>query len=323
MTVRCVNTNTGAVTYVTGTCPAGTKQQDFAVGPGAGPGNGGANDLTGSGGGTTTYPTVTRPNIPAESGLAPKVDPFNAQGSPVNQPYQPWSGLVPDAESAWMPRQPTAQQQEYMGLAFNTQNPSTIARYQDPNSGINSTWASQSAADSGWYDLSKNQQSLFGYIAAQEAAAIGDKTPIGAQARYEEFVNSSAASVARGAPQTPYSLAYGLAVQRGWISEKGIAPLPSAGGGGGGGGAAGPTPYDQSTVKRMMDSLSNDLIGKTLSDEEFKRYYSSYTGAFSGNPEVDLQQHGTEALQADEGYQEYQVAGKFAKAFEGILRGAS
>lgn len=321
MATRCVDPKTGQVKIVTGnTCPVGWEPQPYTPGSGAASQSGGG----ASTGPTTTYngKPITRPNLPRESPLYDQGDDrpdFNDNGSPINQPYEPWSGLVPPTDAAWVPRQPSAAD-PFIQAAFNTQNPATLARYQDPNSGINSTWATQSAADSAWYALSPSEQSLFTYIAQQEAGEKG--RPRSGRTMYEEFVNQSAATVAQGNPQNPYSLAYGYAVQQGWISNRGIAPLPGSATGGGGG-SAGPSPADPSAVKRMMDSMASDLIGRTLSNEEFRRYYRSYVRDFAGNPEVDAQQHGTEALQANEGYQEYQVAGKFARAFEGILRGAS
>jgi hypothetical protein len=76
-------------------------------------------------------------------------------------------------------------------------------------------------------------------------------------------------------------------------------------------------------MKRMMDALSMDLLGRTLNDKEFKRYYGRYKGAFAGNPAVDPQQHGTEALQRNDDYQEYQVATKFATAMKSVIEGAA
>lgn len=82
--------------------------------------------------------------------------------------------------------------------------------------------------------------------------------------------------------------------------------------------AAGPD-----SMKRMMDGLSMDLLGRTLSDKEFKRYYGSYTGAFAGNPGMDPTQHGIEAMQRNDDYQEFQVASKFASAMKSVIEGAA
>jgi hypothetical protein len=72
-----------------------------------------------------------------------------------------------------------------------------------------------------------------------------------------------------------------------------------------------------------MDSLSADMVGRRLSDKEFKKYYNSYTKDFSKNPELDYQQDATEALRQNDEYQEYQVATKFAGALSSVLKGAS
>lgn len=94
-------------------------------------------------------------------------------------------------------------------------------------------------------------------------------------------------------------------------------------GGSSGSGAAAPVAAGADSMRRMMDSLANDLIGRTLSEKEFRQYYRAYKGDFGGNPALDEQQHGTNALKANDDYQEYQVAEKFATAMQSVLRGAA
>jgi hypothetical protein len=118
---------------------------------------------------------------------------------------------------------------------------------------------------------------------------------------------------------TQYAASLGISIRNAVDGGNG----PGGGGGGGGGGAAAPIAAGPDAVKRVMDSLANDLLGRTLSDKEFKRYYGSYKSAFAGNPDMDMQQHGIEALEGDDDYQEYQVAQKFATAMDSVLRGAS
>ena len=141
---------------------------------------------------------------------------------------------------------------------------------------------------------------------------------------WEMFVGQAAAYGATGRPMKPMDLAHMYAEQYGVDVDKFLAEQAAGGGGGGGGGgAAAPEPADPTAMRRMMDALAEDKIGRTLSDKEFNRYYKSYAGDFRGNPRMDPQQHGIEALQGNEDYQEYQVAQKFADAFEGVIRGAS
>jgi hypothetical protein len=95
------------------------------------------------------------------------------------------------------------------------------------------------------------------------------------------------------------------------------------GGGGGGGGAAAPMPAGRDAIKRAMDTMAMDLIGRSLSEDEVDRYYSRYVKEFSGNPNMDMQASGIDALQSNVDYQEYQVAQKFASAFGSVLRGSA
>lgn len=96
----------------------------------------------------------------------------------------------------------------------------------------------------------------------------------------------------------------------------------SGGGGYGGGGGVGPQAPDSSSVRRAMDQVSMGLLGRTLSEKEFNKYYQSYVSEFSGNPDMDPQQNMIERVRQEKDYDEYQVAAKFSSALSGVLRGA-
>lgn len=92
--------------------------------------------------------------------------------------------------------------------------------------------------------------------------------------------------------------------------------------GSGSGGLGTPTP-NPDEIRRAMDSVSMNLIGRTLSDKEFSRYYTGFAGEFQrtgGN--MDPAQDMIEAVRQDDNYQEYQVATKFAGALDSVLKGA-
>lgn len=132
---------------------------------------------------------------------------------------------------------------------------------------------------------------------------------------YDELVNASWDLSRNGIYRSPQALAY-----------EGFNTGSSGGGGGGGGyggGAAAPEPLDASAVRRAMDTLARNSIGRTLSNREFRDYYRQYKSEFSGNPDVDMQQNGIEALQRNDDYQEYQVATKFASAMESVIKGVA
>lgn len=90
----------------------------------------------------------------------------------------------------------------------------------------------------------------------------------------------------------------------------------------GGGGSAGPQPADASSIRRAMDEVSRNLVGRTLGDDEFDKYYKSYVSAFSGNPDMDPTQDMIERVREEDDYQEFQVATKFAGALSGVLKGS-
>jgi hypothetical protein len=132
---------------------------------------------------------------------------------------------------------------------------------------------------------------------------------------WEKTVGASAYLSQHGVYKTPWQL-----IQEGGLDA---APGSKSGGGGGGSGAAAPTPADPSAIRRAMDQVSTGLLGRTLSDKEFDKYYGSYTSAFSGNPDMDPTQHMIESARTDGDYEEYQVATKFTGALDKVLRGSA
>lgn len=93
-------------------------------------------------------------------------------------------------------------------------------------------------------------------------------------------------------------------------------------GGGGGSGRAAPVAPDATQIRRIMDATSNNLVGRTLSDKEFNKYYKNYVDQFNANPDLDTQQVLTERVRKEEDYQEMQVASKFSQAMSSIMKGA-
>ena len=178
-----------------------------------------------------------------------------------------------------------------------------------PGSGLDylHDWQAKGVAEGAKMDLSPGDQGLLLSIAkSQGGRSIG---PV-----WQTFVDRSAMYAERGQRATPMELARQYAI------ENGI--QPGGGPGSSGSGSSGPKPIDELGIRRAMDSVSTNLIGRTLSDAEFKKYYSSYTRDFSGDPGLDYQQHEVEAIKKEDDYQEMQVAQKFSKAFDAVLKGA-
>ena len=179
-----------------------------------------------------------------------------------------------------------------------------------PGSGLDylHDWQSKGVAEGAQLDLDAGEQGLLLAIArSQGGRSIG---PV-----WQTFVDRSAMYAETGKRVTPIELAQMYAIENGIKFGAGA-------GGSGGSGSSGPKPIDELGIRRAMDSVSTNLIGRTLSDEEFKKYYHSYTSAFSKDPGVDYQQHEVEAIKKQDDYQEMQVAQKFSKAFDAVLKGA-
>lgn len=224
-----------------------------------------------------------------------------------------------DTDGAWFPKISS-------GDPFAGSIPSSGALSQwtqglaNPESAIyNETQAKSSL------EAAVNRPTQYGKGTIFEIVAAGRGRNTTANGVMQGYIAESAAYNRRGIRVTPQQLAYQEALDKGWITSDGSIELPARGGGGprGGSGPAAPTPSDPSAIRRAMDQVTMGLIGRTLSDKEFNKYYSQYVGAFSGNPDMDPAQHMIERTRKDEDYQEYQVATKFAGALDAVLRGAA
>lgn len=131
---------------------------------------------------------------------------------------------------------------------------------------------------------------------------------------YETFVDQSAELAANGIRMTPMELARKYAIENG-LSDTGA----DGSGGSGGSGRAAPQPIDSTYARRIMDSVSQDLLGRTMDDKEFRQYYKSYTNRFAGNPDVDAQQLATESAKSQDDYQEFQIATKFVDGLKAAI----
>lgn len=201
--------------------------------------------------------------------------------------------------------------------------------YDSTGSGVNNPSSSMYSelvptiklAEARWLQLPEYQRNMFSLIAMAESGNRGS-----GKSTYTDFVQLSAAGVANGQNTNPYTLAMQYARDRGIIKPNGQVVVPQNGPGSNGPGPSGPAapvPADATGMRRVMDSLATNLVGRTLSDEEFNSSYKDYAAKFAANPDVDPTQVATESVQGNPDYQEYQVATKFAKAFDSVLRGAS
>lgn len=246
--------------------------------------------------GATCPPGTTQQNTGVTGGQAGGTSQQQSGGSASI----PGSNLPPDKDT----------------IVYTQRLPGTAPDYQT-GSGVDylNSWQTKTQAAASITGLPVDDQMLLLSIARSRGGR--SMNPV-----WEMFIEQAAAYGASGKRVTPMELARKYAQQYGITATSTSGAGPS-GGGSSGSGAQAPTPADATSIKRMMDSLSLDKIGRTLSDQEFQRYYGSYVRAFRGNPELDPNQHGVNALQANDDYQEYQVATKFASAFDKVLRGAS
>jgi hypothetical protein len=225
-------------------------------------------------------------------------------GSSSTRPTYSSGSYGGDPRMSWMPRRVTGGQSN---IGSGDLYSPALA---DSRSGYWSEAYSAGDSEAAWDLLDPLDQSQFEFVAEQMGRG---KTGAGL---YADLVAASAVGVKQGQRLSPWDLLYRKAVSMGLDG-------PGGGGSSGGGGVAAPVADQPDEVKRVMNSLASDLLGRTLSDKEFDRYYGSYKKTFSGNPKMDMKQHGTEALQSNEDYQEFQVASKFASAMKSVLKGAS
>jgi hypothetical protein len=101
-----------------------------------------------------------------------------------------------------------------------------------------------------------------------------------------------------------------------------LADIESGGGRGGGGGRSITAP-DDTQIRRIMDQTSMGLIGRTLNDKEFDKYYKEYKKQYlSSGGNIDTNQVLTERVRKEEDYQEMSVAKKFGAAMANVLKGS-
>lgn len=249
-----------------------------------------------------------KPGDECPAGWTPAPIAAPAPGTPGSTTPSTTSPSGSNIPMAWFPR-PNGQTGP-MGTSDLYAGKGNVPAIQNPNSSIYNTTMPRSDVITAWEMLPLKQQQQIDRIAKSiDYRGTG-------RSLWERASNASALSVEQGRPMTPYSFINRYAIE-------GASSSSSGGGGGGGGGAAAPVAAGPDSMKRMMDALSMDMLGRTLSDKEFKRYYGSYKGAFAGNPAVDTQQHGMDALQRNDDYQEFQVASKFATAMKSVIEGAA
>lgn len=197
--------------------------------------------------------------------------------------------------------QPTYWDAKYThGSVSGTYDPAKISNRQD-------VWV-----DGGYYMLNDEQRglvrnatySLFGY----EASDINFDSVLG------RALNVSAASASSDKPITVEQ------ALREMIDPEKLANLGKGGGGGGGRTIVAPDPTQ---IRRIMDATSMSMVGRTLSDKEFKKYYEQYKKQYLGaEGNIDTQQILTERVRKEEDYQEASVANKFASAMSAVLKGS-
>jgi hypothetical protein len=99
-----------------------------------------------------------------------------------------------------------------------------------------------------------------------------------------------------------------------------LADIESGGGRGGGRTITAP---DDTQIRRIMDQTSMGLIGRTLNDKEFNKYYKEYKKEYLGaQGNIDTQQVLTERIREEDDYQEMSVAKKFGAAMANVLKGS-
>ena len=243
---------------------------------------------------------------------------------PVNQTGSPAAGGGDAQVPAPERRGPVGNSQGYAYMprpwervTVDTSNPRGVANASNYGS---STWNEEVAAPdvvTEWEMLDPDIQDQVDAIAKSiDYRGTG-------RSLWERAVGASELSVRQGNPRTVWDFIRDRAAEAGGGDDpRGTGPRGRGPGGGGGGGAV-PMPAGRDAIKRAMDTMALDLIGRTLSEDEVDRYYSQYVKQFGKNPNMDMQASGIDALQSNVDYQEFQVAQKFASAFDSVLRGSA
>lgn len=203
-------------------------------------------------------------------------------------------------------------------IFVNTTNPQGIAGASDRNS---PTYNYSSSASDATAEFASGEGymsgDMTGFLNSVAKAIHPLKT---GKTLWEDAVNASASLWQNHRiRKTPYQIISEWAAD---ITPKGASGSDGSGSRSGSGPAA-PMPADPSGIRRAMDTVTMQLLGRTLSDKEFNRYYSSYVKEFSGNPDMDPTQDMIEAAKSEDDYAEYTIATQFAGALDKVLRGAA
>lgn len=233
----------------------------------------------------------------------------NLEDYPGEEPKQT-TGAASLTGGVWWEKRP-------QNIYVNTNTMAGVMGASDRTSTVYNQILPQSKLEGAWFELSPGEQALYSTIAQSLGAS---NTGPGTLAR---FAAMSAKGVDEGVRRTPTQLAWEYAVNNGLVSDDGSFVVADTGTAQRYGSGPSAPPYiDASAARRAMDTVSSSLLGRTLSDKEFDKYYAGYQGRATENPRLDYQQDMTEAVRSEDGYQEYQVATKFATALKSVMRGA-
>lgn len=150
--------------------------------------------------------------------------------------------------------------------------------YSDPFSEGYNEWQTKASLEGSWVNLSDAERRLFNGIAAGKGH---NSTGPGV---YSDMVAQSAALGNTGEKLTPYQIAY-----RGILD--GSLPFASSGNGPGGGGSGSSTNtrithFSESDLRTMADKLGLDMVGRGVTDDEFKKALAQIRKAENSNPAV-------------------------------------
>lgn len=163
--------------------------------------------------------------------------------------------------------------------------------------------------DGGYYNLNEEQQKLV----VDASNSLGEyKVPA---SWYDGTLRSALnISVSSGGAVTVEQALQAM------IDPSVLADIESGGGRGGGRTITAP---DDTQIRRIMDQTSMGLIGRTLNDKEFDKYYKEYKKQYlSSGGNIDTNQVLTERVRKEEDYQEMSVAKKFGAAMANVLKGS-
>lgn len=196
------------------------------------------------------------------------------------------------------------------------------------------TWMSKSEAIGLYGKLPQWQRDMFDGIAAASPSGMDSGRSV-----YERYVDSAAAYESQGLRRTPAELAM-------QDVNGGVVAFDPSGGdssSGGGRGYSGPvstvTNYNEADLRIMADSIGSEVLGRGVTDKEFRKVLAKVRAAESANPSVSggaaaasmtnvsgLSQQGredvmTRALLKQNGAEEFTLATKMMGLFNQALEG--